>query len=559
MYGVAPGRLLISPGSRWMRVRVFTRSPPHTLLAMLLLSFLSLLSISAVPALSSGPSVTLENGTYTGLTVPSFQQEHFLGMPYAQQPVNDLRFAAPLSLNTSWTGTRNAASYSPICIGFGGDDTGFQLSEECLTLNVVRPEGVKEGSNVPVMLWIYGGGFIMGGSADHRYNGSWIVQRSVAMKQPIIFASFNYRVGPFGFLYSQEIKDEHSGNFGLLDQHLAMQWVHENIAAFGGDPSKVTIMGESAGAESVAMQLLAFGAQSTDLFRGGIMESGTATTSSFPSLAQAQDVYDAVVSNTGCASSGNTLACLRAVPVNTLIAATNRSGISTGPVIDGLFLTQPPSVSVSSGSMIKVPLLLGQNSDEGASFGVRGLNSEAALVTALSSSGFSNASINTLLKLYPNDPTVGVPVNTGDGLLASGSQDKRSFAIFGDVVMHAGRRFLASAMANQTQSVFTYRFNQIPDNTTIEVGVQHFQEVAYVFSNPLPTQNPLSQRSGDVELANQMTSYWISFVVNQNPNHSDVDGAVTWPDYRSGPKNIVFNRHGNTVEDDNYRAAGIAL
>ncbi|KIK54659.1 hypothetical protein GYMLUDRAFT_176940 [Collybiopsis luxurians FD-317 M1] len=532
------------------------------MLSSLTLSLFALLSFGSAIAQSGAPTVTVKNGTFSGLTVPSFKQELFLGMPYAQPPVGDLRFAAPLSLNTSFHGVRDATSYSPICIGYpsGGanDDAGFELSEDCLTLNVVRPEGVKEGSGVPVMLWIYGGGFIMGGSADHRYNGSWIVQRSVAMNQPIIFASFNYRVGPFGFLYSQEIKDEHSGNFGLLDQHLAMQWVHENIAAFGGDPSKVTIMGESAGAESVSMQLLAFGQTSTNLFRGGIMESGTATTSSFPTLNETQQVYDEVVASTGCSSSSNTLACLRAVPVETIIAATNRSGISTGPVIDGLFITQRPTLSITSGSMIKVPLLLGQNTDEGASFGVRGLNSETALLNALLGE-FTNASASTLLELYPDDPTAGCPFHTGDGLLSSGSEDKRSFAIFGDVVMHGPRRLLASAMANLSQNVFTYRFDQIPDNSTVEVGIQHFQEVAYVFSNPLPTQNPLSKRAGDVELANQMTSYWISFVVNQDPNHSDVEGAITWPNYRNAPKNIVFNRHGNFVEDDNYRAAGIAL
>ncbi|KAF9022991.1 alpha/beta-hydrolase [Rhodocollybia butyracea] len=483
-------------------------------------------------------------------------------MPYAQPPVNNLRLAAPLSLNTTWKGTRDATEYSPICIGYpsGGanDDAGFELSEDCLTLNVVRPTGVAEGSNVPVMLWIYGGGFVMGGSADHRYNGTWIVQRSVEMKQPIIFASFNYRVGPFGFLYSQEIKDEHSGNFGLLDQNLAIQWVHENIGAFGGDNTKVTIMGESAGAESVAMHLLAFGQTSTNLFRGGIMESGTATTGSFPSLNETQQSYDTVVESTGCASSKDTLACLRSVSVETFITATNVSNLGFGPVVDGLFITQRPSLSLASGKMIKVPLLLGQNTDEGASFGTSGLNTVAELEHVLLNQ-FTNASLTTLLELYPDDPTIGCPYNTGDGLRSSGSQDKRSLSISGDVVMHGPRRLLASTMANLSQNVFTYRFDQVPDNVTIEDGTEHFMEVAYVFSNPLPTQNPLSKRKGDQELATQMTSYWVSFVVNQDPNHSMVDGAITWPNYRETQQNIVFRRQGSFVEDDNYRAAGISF
>jgi acetylcholinesterase len=204
----------------------------------------------------------------------------------------------------------------------------------------------------------------------------------------------------------------------------------------------------------------------------------------------------------------------------------------------------------------------------------------------------ANASVDQLLDLYPDDPFYGCPFDTGDTLLPSGREDKRGNAIIGDVHMHSGvsghpapacyhssphaqRRQLAQIIS-RTNSVYSYRFDQPPDNATITSGTGHFQEVAFVFSNPLPTQNSLSQRPGDAELAAYMTSAWASFVHSQSPNHgrtylsimsgrasADPDGVsetgVQWPDYRKGAKNMVFRRHGNFVEDDDYRKAGIAL
>ncbi|EIN05226.1 alpha/beta-hydrolase [Punctularia strigosozonata HHB-11173 SS5] len=520
----------------------------------------------AIPT-EATPRATVRNGTYVGFSLPSFEQELFLGMPYAQQPLPpNLRLRPPVSLNTSWNGTRNAMEYSPICIGYpsGGanDDLGHELSEACLTLNIVRPAGIVQGSNVPVVVWIYGGGFQMGGSADQRYNGSWVVQRSVEMKQPIIFASINYRVTAFGFLWSQEIAAEGAGNFGLLDQHLALRWIHENIDAFGGDPSKVTIMGESAGGQSVAMQLLAFGAKTTDLFRAGIAESGSASGVQYRTAAEYQPQFNSVVNATGCSGAADVVACLRSVPVETFIAATNVSApISWSPVIDGSFLKSPPTATLRAGkNFIKVPFLTGANLDEGGAFGQRGIDNDTALVDALRSSypHLTNESITTILQLYPDDPSIGCPYNTSDGILSTGRQDKRSFSIFGDTTMHAGRRLLAQSIAT-AHDVFTYHFAQPPDNATIEDGVSHFQEVAYVFSNPLPTQNPLSKRAGDAQLANLMTSFWVSFIHNLDPNYSDVPGAPRWPSYREHAQNIVFKRQGSFAQNDDYRAEGIAF
>jgi carboxylesterase type B len=145
-----------------------------------------------------------------------------------------------------------------------------------LTLNVVRPSGY-DGVALPVGLWIHGGGYVEGGGADHRYNLSFIVKNAAEAGIPIIGVSINYRLAGWGFLFSKELQDAGAGNLGLRDQRIALSWVHENIAAFGGDPSKVTIWGESAGAGSVGAQLVAYGGRDDGLFRGAIAESGAPT------------------------------------------------------------------------------------------------------------------------------------------------------------------------------------------------------------------------------------------------------------------------------------------
>lgn len=192
---------------------------------------------------SSAPSVTLKNGSYYGVYSSVYDQDFFLGMPFAQPPVDDLRFRQPQSLNTTWTGARNATVYQPECIGYGSDQwvLGNHVSEDCLSVNVIRPAGVSSDAALPVGVFLNPGGYFEGGNSDPRYNMSFIIQQSQEMGTPFIAVSPNYRLSLWGFLYSQEVVDAGITNLGMLDQRLALHWVQENIAAFGGDPTKVTI------------------------------------------------------------------------------------------------------------------------------------------------------------------------------------------------------------------------------------------------------------------------------------------------------------------------------
>lgn len=183
---------------------------------------------------TAAPTATVKNGTYTGLYSIPYDQDYFLGVPFAQPPVGDLRFRVPQSLNSSWVGTRQAINYSAACVGYGSDDFLFpELSEDCLYLNIVRPSGYAS-QDLPVALWIHGGGLYEGSGIDQRYNLSFIVKKSVDIGKPIIAVSINYRLSMWGFITGDEVLRSGVANLGLRDQRLAMHWVKENIVSFGG-------------------------------------------------------------------------------------------------------------------------------------------------------------------------------------------------------------------------------------------------------------------------------------------------------------------------------------
>ncbi|KAJ6465812.1 Alpha/Beta hydrolase protein, partial [Mycena sanguinolenta] len=432
---------------------------------------------------------------------------------------------------------------------------------------------------------IIGGAYIMGSSNNIRYNGSFNVQRS-------IFASFNYRLTAYGFPVGDEPTKAGLLNLGLKDQRLALRWINENIAAFGGDSSKVTIQGESAGGSSVFQHMLAFGGRNDHLFRGVISESGYWA----PLMASNRAVtynatWNRLLSITNCSD----IACLQALPLSTFNASVAQVGAGAFiPVVDGDFIKVDPAGQVSDGEFVKVPLIVGgesaSNSDEGTAFMTRGINFDSDLVNAIlarnssvpflsmlvcrlyigfaASYAFTSAAdVQQILQLYPDDPAQGVPIGTGDGILSTGFQDKRSGAFFGDAFMVGPRRAFAQANAKGA-ATFSYRFNQPPYHFPIDTGATHFSEVAYVFNDRnnntvLLSNQPLGPRVIDAKLALLMSSMWIcTFHARPNPNNNLVAGAPVWPSYGpSGGQHIVFQGFGggSFVENDNFRKAGIAF
>ncbi|CEL07886.1 hypothetical protein ASPCAL11040 [Aspergillus calidoustus] len=518
------------------------------------------------------PKAHVKNGTYEGIYSAEYHQDFFLGVPFAQPPVDNLRFRLPQSLNSTWKGSKTAKDYSLLCVGYGLDQTFYEQSEDCLYLNVVRPAGY-EHEQLPVGFWIHGGGFSNGGGGDQRYNLSFIVEQSVKIGKPIIGVSINYRLSLWGFLYSNEVVGEGITNLGLRDQRIALQWVQENIAAFGGDPEKVTIWGESAGAASVGFQLTAYGGRDDKLFRAAILQSGNPIYyGSENGTQRSQAGFEAIVSAAGCYDSWDRIQCLREVPFLVLNATMNGSVEtgSFGPTIDGDFVRTYRSKQLKRGQFVKVPIITGANSDEGASMGPMGINTTEDFRATLSS--FLPLSFqDAILKAYPDDLSVNVVASLGDQRPAPpyGAQFRRSASFWGDYYFIASRRETAKTWASHGLPAYAYRFNAIPAGVPPEVGAGHYKEIGFMFNNLKgvgyrPDIRPFEDKGKSyIDLAELMSSSWVSFIYDLDPNgYKGRDSKVPkWPKYRmDNPEDFVFDANITSyVQSDTYRSEGIAL
>ncbi|KAI1339549.1 alpha/beta-hydrolase [Xylariaceae sp. FL0016] len=540
-----------------------------------------LLALTAYTALAvAGPVVQVLNGTYEGLYLPAFQQEVFLGIPYAQDAGGENRFRIPQSLNESWVGTREAKTYGNACPDASTADRIYGMSEDCLSINIVRPEGIGENSTLPILLWIHGGSYQVGTSGLSNYNLTYIVQRSVEIGSPVIGASINYRKGGWGNMYSREIQGTGNTNLALRDMRKALAWVQENIKAFGGDASSVTIWGESSGSFAVGQLVMTYGGRTDGLFHRSIQESGSAATAWYNGSDWYQPIYDKLVDQVNCTSAIDTLACLRTVDYDELYPFMNSSSV-TGPgfypTVDGDIIPNYPTTLLHSGRFAQIPHLYGTNSDEGTdNVPVGVVNTDQDLRDYLyrdTGFGYPNATIDRILELYPDDPTQGIPLNTGNERFADrGWQYKRVAAIVGDVFYHATRLDDARHYA-QGSPTYVYRFNTRPweadaaaGNSTgtnateagglapAYKGVEHFSEVAFVFNNP-STVGPWPQYEA---LSAQMSAQWIRFACTGNPNG---EGLPQWPLYNESAAglNMVLQTErqgGSYVEEDTYRLEG---
>src|ERR1700722_200236 len=333
------------------------------------LFFLAFLLSIASPLVSFAVSADLQVKIDSGI-VEGKQQgaiRTFLGIPYAAPPVGDLRWKPPAPA-AKWAGVRAAKEFGAHCMQgkVYGDmifpDAGN--SEDCLTLNVWTP-AKKADAKLPVLVWIHGGGFAAGGTSEPRQHGEKLAARGV------VVVSMNYRLGVFGFVVHPELAKESgrdsAGNYGLLDQTAALQWVQRNVAAFGGDPANVTIFGESAGSFSVSAQMASPLAKG--LFQKAIGESGGAFFSGGLSF-EPRSVREEKDAKLVSAKLGvSTLAELRAIPAQKLLdafAPPKSEGFDFGPAVDGYFLPDPVPAIFAASRQNDVPLLAGWNRDEGS-------------------------------------------------------------------------------------------------------------------------------------------------------------------------------------------------
>jgi para-nitrobenzyl esterase len=469
------------------------------------------------PSQGPGPVVTTADGAVRGKTVAGIGE--YLGIPYAAAPVGALRWRPPQPPEP-WTGTREATSYAPHCpqptSAFGRAST----SEDCLYLNVFTPAG-NHSRALPVMVWVHGGSLRTGESDD--YNPAGLVRHGV------VVVTINYRIGALGFLAEPALAGHPgapSGNYGLMDQQAALRWVQHNIRGFGGDPGQVTLFGESAGGLSTLAQLISPGTRG--LFRRAIVESGTYDLT-LPSLAAAESAGQAFAAKAGCASTvsaRDVAACLRRLPVSTILS--NQNPVGYTPDVDGAVLTQSVKTALARGQFNYVPVVIGTNHDEYRLFvaviqflggRVTAANYQTMIASTLSlpATAASAAAAQYPLSRYPSPPVALGAVATD--------------AIF---ACHA---LTAEESLSRYVPVYAYEFN---DENAPELflppvgfpyGAAHASELPYLFSQAT-VAHPASFSAAQQQLAAAMKQYWTGLARTGVP-------AAGWPRFSRTSQQVL--------------------
>uniref|UniRef100_A0A8H7XT35 Carboxylic ester hydrolase n=1 Tax=Psilocybe cubensis TaxID=181762 RepID=A0A8H7XT35_PSICU len=523
--------------------------------------------LSAIAVGYAAPQVKLGKTTLVGRDITELKLDFFGGIPFAEPPLGKLRLKPPVLKTKLDEKTFDASNFGKGCFQQSSSVTEF--SEDCLTINVYRPSGLKSNAKLPILFWTYGGGFDAGEASI--YNGSAIVAQSVARGTPLIYVNYNYRLGPLGFPQGQEADDRGALNLALRDQLTALEWVQANIHFFGGDKSKVTVFGESAGAIMTAILFL--NSPLDKLARAAIFESGSAATpQEFNAERREIDWQNFVAGVPSCASlatSGNTFDCIQAANsteifsgvINGLTKANEAFGYD--PTFDGPNGLFPDIASkfLSSGHFARLPFITGTNLDEGAVFTPTTIQSaadiEAFLVAGYSPLAVSPAAFEStvakLLELYPDDPALGSPFNTGNQTFGLNSNFKRAAALFGDLAFQGQRRAWIQAASRVGVKTFGYLFTQ-PQPNSGPFGVFHGSEVPYVYGAPSDTS------ASSLRISSLMIDYWVSFATSLDPNDGRGIPRPHWAQYT--PENQVImqlNGDNTTLIPDNYRKEQIAF
>ncbi|MFI8521560.1 carboxylesterase/lipase family protein [Streptomyces sp. NPDC085481] len=484
------------------------------------LALLTLLA-SALPAstatasdrgASPRPVVTVEQGPLRGRNHDGAQE--FLGVPYAAPPVGEARLRAPREPRR-WSGVREADRQAPACVQFApfGLADPSAVSEDCLYLDVYRPEGARAGARLPVILWIHGGAYTIG-------TGTQFGGRTMADLTNSVVVSINYRLGQLGYLALPEIAQEdprRSGSFGLMDQVQALRWTRENIAPFGGDPGNVTVSGQSAGSASVCGLLAAPAA--AGLFHRAVLQSGPCTLLPTPDTARAAEQARAFAAAAGCADPAGAAACLRAAPAATLVEAA-RTRPTSGPASGDGLLPVDPGAAIGSGDWNKVPVLIGST------------RSESRLFVALSQPRLTEeeytAQILAGYGAHGPDVLARYPVS------AFGSPYLALSAVMTDSTFACQTAWTAQKFATQVPT-YVYEFDD-PDSPTLagaqvpglDMSNAHSAELAYLHDFTAGDR-PLTPVQ--VALATRMKRYWGAFARFGAPT---VPGQTPWPTTGAG-------------------------
>jgi len=464
--------------------------------------------------------VRIDSGLVAGRPADGGGARVYRGVPYAEPPVGPLRWKPPRPPK-SWEGVRACAEFGPACPqpkqivfhhGAGRTD------EDCLSLNLWTPAR-RQGDRLPVMVWIHGGGFTTGAGSLVTYDGAALAREGV------VVVTINYRLGPFGFfahpLLSKESARGVSGNYGLLDQIAALAWVKRNIGAFGGDPERVTIFGESAGSASVCRLMVS--PLAAGLFHRAIAQSGGAHGRN-RRLREAKDrmepmekLGERLAAALGCDRADDPLAALRAVSAERLLDAADPAqglfgkGNKFGPVVDGWALPDDPAALFEAGKTHRVPFLIGSNADEGTIF-LRQLPIKRVAGYRLAVRGFFPVDADAVLRLFPAETDAEVPAALNRLVTVA------SFV--------APARALARAMEKAGGKAYLYHFTRVPPGARLlNLGAFHAAEIPYVFG---ALAGPMGYEEADRALSKAMRAAWARFADTGDPNGEELP---EWPAY----------------------------
>ena len=464
--------------------------------------------------------VHIADGDVHGSLVGASRQ--FLGIPYAKPPVGALRWQPPQK-PAPWTTPLEATQFSKRCaqLASATSQTEASTDEDCLYVNVWAPAGMP-ASKLPVMVWFHGGSNTSGSAADavpFVNRGIFYSGESLAESHGVIVVTLNYRLGLFGFFDHADLPAEGAtGNQGLLDQQLALRWVHDNIAQFGGDPGNVTIFGESAGSFDVCMHVAA--PSSLGLFQRAISESGGCTTRQ-TSGAEGKAAATTFATSVGCPPgvAGGVLACLRAKSAADLMASpVVAAGTGFGLDVDGVFMPDQPRTLYDAGTIAKVPYLLGTNTDEGTLFLPATkvtTETEYKAVLAAQLAAYGPATVAAVEALYPVSAFAGAQPNPAEAALAR---------VIGDFGLVCSTLDTAARAAHAGSTVHMYNFD-IPVPIGVPgsyLGASHGSEIPSVFGTS-PIFTPDTKAVSDL-----MQAYWTRFAATGDPNAA---AEFVWPPY----------------------------
>jgi para-nitrobenzyl esterase len=484
---------------------------------MLRLSFVAALCALWAGTATAAP-VEVEGGLVQGVAADGLTV--YKGVPFAAPPVGDLRWRAPQPA-APWTGARNADQYAPGCLPSMGDPPPSGASEDCLYLNVWTPAKAA-GDRLPVLVWIYGGGFNGGATSVPVHDGAKLARRGV------VLVSLAYRVGVLGFYAHPELSAESahrvSGNYGLLDLVAGLQWIKRNVAAFGGDPGRVTIFGESAG--GIAVSMLSASPLAKGLFHGAISQSGGSFGPSSRSPVPGENMRllpDAEASGAEIAKAADapSLPDLRALPAEKVIEAGRRQRGMAWPIVDGRVIPGDQYRLYEAGRFNDTPILVGYNSDEGLSF-TRVRTSEEYVAGVR---GRYGPFADRLLEAYP----------AAADRIPKAARDLARDSAFGWHTWSWAR--LQSSRGKGR--AFSYYFDQHPErapgSAEADHGAPHGVDVPYVFENLETMGRPATD--DDRRISDAMAAYWTNFAKRGDPNG---DGLPAWPAFSDGHPVVMY-------------------